>query len=320
MPINSTWTRKKGSTLFCFLLLMLLTPPIFHPELRNSTTQATSDLTEARVAIYNCDRLDNFSFTACIHLFEWMNATVELVTGTEIQQGVLNAFDLLVLPAFGPSSYERELTPVGKERIRQFLAMGGSLFTICRGTEFAVTCLGIIDATLHYIGSIGVQCHDTHNGELECTEMIVNHASTGPDLSEEPDSYMVFTTGAQYFEIHGPTEVIPILSYTETGLPGVIVFRYGQGTVMLSSPHPEFEEGDNRDGLSAANIVHWPTYQDLQDPDSEWDLLNKVAYWLIDASPGIPANVFSGPLILIGGAFALLFTTILILEFRKRPK
>lgn len=300
--------------------MVILAPPIFHSEFRNPTTQATSDLTAARVAIYNCQRLDNFSFTACVHLFEWMNATVELVTGTEIQHDVLQAFDLLVLPAFGPSSYERELTQVGKERIRQFLATGGSLFTICRGTEFAVTSLGIIDATLHYIGSIGVQCHDTHNGELACTEMMVNHASTGPDLSEEPDSYMVFTTGAQYFEIHGTTEIIPILSYAETGLPGVIVFRYGQGTVMLSSPHPEFEEGTNRDGLSQDNIVHWPTYQDLQDPDSEWDLLNKVACWLLDASPGIPAEVYSGALILISGAFAILFTSILIVELRKRRK
>jgi glutamine amidotransferase-like uncharacterized protein len=233
---------------------------------------------------------------------------------------MLQSFDLLVLPAFGPSSYERELTPLGKERIRQFLATGGSLFTICRGTEFAVISLGIIDATLDYFGPAGVQCHDTHNGELALSEMIVNHASTGPNLSQEPDSYMVFTTGASYFEVHDETKIIPILSYADTGLPGVIAFRYGQGTVMLSSPHPEFEEGDNRDGLSQDHVAHWPTYQNLQDPDSEWVLLNKVASWLVEASPGVPYGIYSSALILIGGVFVVLVVAVLVLEIRKRRR
>jgi len=293
-------------------------PPLLQFESIETSAQTTTDLSDARVAIYHCQRYDNYSFTACIYLFEWMNTTVELITGLEIQQGALRTFDLLVLPAFGPSSYERELTPVGKERIRQFLATGGSLFTVCRGTEFAVICLGLIDATLHYIGPAGVQCHDTHNGELALGEMSVNHASTGPDLSQEPDSYMVFCTGASYFEVHDNTEVIPILSYAESELPGVIVFQYGLGTVMLSSPHPEFEEGNTRDGLDQTSYTHWPTYQFLQDPDSEWDLLFKVSSWLISTSPEIPEHIILGALALVGGIFTAIVVVILALTIRKR--
>ncbi len=318
MSFRPLWYMRKGRTLLCLILMIMLAPPVLLLEPKDTATKATSNLTNARVAIYHCQRLDNFSFIACIHLFEWMNASVELVTGIEIQHGVLQFFDLLVLPAFGPSSYERELTPVGKERIRQFLAAGGSLFTVCRGTEFAIISLGILDATLHYFGPAGVQCHDTHNGELAVTEMRVNRASIGPDLSQEPESYMVFTTGASYFEFHDETEIIPILSYADTGLHGVIAFQYGQGTVLLSSPHPEFEEGDIRDGLSQDHVAHWPTYQNLQDPDSEWSLLAKVTSWLLEASPGLPYGFYSGVLISIGSVFVVVVFAILIFEIRKR--
>jgi hypothetical protein len=181
-----------------------------------------------------------------------------------------------------------------------------------------VICLGLIDATLHYIGPAGVQCHDTHNGELAFGEMNVNHDSTGPDLSQEPDSYMVFCTGASYFEVLDSTEVIPILSYAESGLPGVIVFQYGLGTVMLSSPHPEFEEGNTRDGLDQTSYTHWPTYQFLQDPDSEWDLLRKVTSWLISTSPKIPEHVYLGALALVGSVFVAIIVVILVPTIKIR--
>ncbi|MFW9935673.1 MAG: hypothetical protein ACFFDU_09280 [Candidatus Thorarchaeota archaeon] len=321
MHLRSLKYRRAGILILGILLIGVITPPLLlHYDYNTPVAQTSQNMASARIAIYNVQRYDNFSFIACIHLFEWMNASVELVSATEIQHGALDRFDLLVLPAHGPSTYERDLTPLGKERIRQFLATGGSLFSVCRGTEFAVIQLGLIDATLHYFGPIGVQCHDTHNGELAVSEMIVNRASTGPDLSEEPESYMVFTTGASYFELHDNTPVIPLLSYAESGLPGVIAFRYGQGTVCLSSPHPEFEEGTDRDGLSADHISHWPTYQTLYDPDSEWGFLYKVSCWLIASSPGIPSSWYLNSLALIGGVFSIVMVVTLAIDIQKRRR
>jgi glutamine amidotransferase-like uncharacterized protein len=300
--------------------MVTVAPSVLQIESNNTTAQSSQDLSHARIAIYDVQRNDNYSFIACTHMFRWLNATVEHLNGTAIQQGALRYFDLLVLPAFAPSAYQRELTPLGKERIRQFLATGGSLFSVCHGTVFVVTSLGIIDATLHYVGPSGVQCHDHHTGELAITEMHVNQASTGPDLSEEPVSYMVFTSGASYFEFHDTTEIIPILSYADTELLGVIAFRYGQGTVLLSSPHTEFEEGDDRDGLSQDHITHWPTYQNLQDPDSEWDLMYKVSCWLVQTSPGIAIELYTGFLALIGVSFTLSFVVLLVIEVCNRKR
>ncbi|MFX1318132.1 MAG: hypothetical protein ACFE9O_03205 [Promethearchaeota archaeon] len=320
MPRYIPWLLRKSTLLLFLLLMVAVAPSVLQFDSSDTMAQSSPDMSHARVAIYDVQRNDNYSFTACTHMFRWMNATVEHLNGTAIQQGALRYFDLLVLPAFAPSAYQRELTPLGKERIRQFLATGGSLFSVCHGTVFVVTSLGIIDATLHYVGPSGVQCHDHHTGELKITEMRVNQASAGPDLSEEPPSYMVFTSGASYFEFHDNTNIIPILSYADTGLLGVIAFRYGQGTVLLSSPHPEFEEGDDRDGLSQDHITHWPTYQNLQDPDSEWNLMYKVSCWLVHSSPGVPIELYTGLLALIGGSFAVLFVVLLVYDLRKRKR
>jgi hypothetical protein len=56
--------------------------------------------------------------------------------------------------------------------------------------------------------------------------------------------------------------------------------------LFLSSPHPEIEEGDARDGT---------TFQDgLNDTDSEWGLMKVIARWLIDVSGIVPANPIPG--------------------------
>ena len=72
------------------------------------------------------------------------------------------------------------------------------------------------------------------------------------------------------------TGIIPICTYTDTGFAGMIAFEYGNGTVFLSSPHPEYEEGSMRDGTD-----FWDS---IPDPDSEWDLMLKVCQWLLEES------------------------------------
>jgi hypothetical protein len=56
----------------------------------------------------------------------------------------------------------------------------------------------------------------------------------------------------------------------------MIALKYGQGSVFLSSPHPEYEEDSARDGTSAFDY--------LNDTDSEWGLMLKIAQWLVSSS------------------------------------
>jgi len=196
---------------------------------------------DVRVAIYDGGGILPSSKAALDSMFAWMRANVGHVNETSIREGALADYDLLVIPAGG--GFEVFLQNEGMDAIRQFVEDGGSYFGICGGAAFATdTGLSLYNGTYHSsIEGIGQFLMD----------MNVNRSSTGPDLSGEPESYSIF-------------------------LPCMIAFKYGAGTVFLSSPHPEYEEGNNRDGV---------TYFDaLGDPDSEWGLLLKVCRWLTQAS------------------------------------
>lgn len=265
---------------------------------RTVVAQLPTDLEGVNVAVYGIEEYqssivnDNPSFNAMWNMYTWMNATVELVEGADIIAGALANYDLLAFPAWGPNHYIWDLTQAGIHQIRQYLAAGGSLFSVCRGTEFVIQNLALIDAELDYITAWMPQCMDTHTGPQFLMEMTVNRASTGPDLSDEPESYRLFCSGSAAFVGAGVADAIPILSYPDNGGSGMIVFHFGAGTVCLCTPHPEFEEGSDRDGA---------VFRDrLNDTDSEWDLVRKVSSWLVEASPDVPPVMVHLPIIVAG--------------------
>jgi glutamine amidotransferase-like uncharacterized protein len=227
---------------------------------------APTGMEDVRVAIYDGGGVLESSKIACDNMFAWMRADVGHVNATSIREGILTDYDILVMPAGG--GYGSYLLSEGMDAIRQFVQEGGSYFGICGGASFATDmALNLFDGAYH-------PAIDGYGEFL--MEMNVNRSSTGPDLSEEPESYSIFYWNSGYFSKDNMSGIIPIVTYQENDLPGMIAFKYGKGTVFLSSPHPEFEEGNNRDGV---------TYFDaLNDPDSEWGLLLKVCQWLIQES------------------------------------
>ncbi|UCH03606.1 MAG: hypothetical protein JSW05_08375 [Candidatus Thorarchaeota archaeon] len=221
---------------------------------------------DVRVAIYDGGGTLSSSKIAVDNMFAWMRARVGHVNATSIREGVLADYDILVMPAGG--GFGEYLQNEGMDAICQFVEDGGSYFGICGGSSFATgRGLNLYDGTYHSAieGS----------GQF-LMEMNVNRSSTGPDLSGEPESYWIFYWNSGYFNSDSMSGTIPIVTYPDNDLPCMIAFKYGAGTVFLSSPHPEYEEGNNRDGV---------TYFDhLGDPDSEWSLLLKVCQWLIQES------------------------------------
>lgn len=238
---------------------------------RGGTTQVTStnhvDLNGVNVAIFYGEGTLASSAVALRNMFLWMNATAEFVNGTQIREGILSTYHILVFPGGSAVLYQGELGDEGLDVIRAFVSNGGSYFGICGGSLFATNVvLGLFDGW--YSSSI-------NGSEICLTTMFINRNSAGPDLSAEPESYRTMYWGSAYFYGEDMSNIIPIANYT-TNQSGMIAFRYGDGTAFLSSPHPEYEEGDFRDGTSFGDY--------LNDPDSEWPLMLKVSCWLVDAS------------------------------------
>jgi len=85
----------------------------------------------------------------------------------------------------------------------------------------------------------------------------------------------------------------------------MISYRYGLGSVFLSSPHPEFEENSDRDGTD--------NFDGFNDTDSEWDLMLEITRWLVDA-PVIQISI----LWVMSISGVAIFSLLLVLFLKKR--
>ncbi|MFW9935398.1 MAG: BPL-N domain-containing protein, partial [Candidatus Thorarchaeota archaeon] len=272
--------------------------------------QAQTNLVDIHVGVYNGLGADDDCTTALYSLLAWMGPTVTWVDHVSIHNGILNTLDLLAFPGGSPDTYTAMLGDVGIQRIQQFVENGGSYFGICGGGMFATRSLNLCEGYWVYpIPGI--------SAGIQLAELNVNQASTGPDLSEEPATYEVLYWGSHYFLPTNSDDIIPVMSYAANDGVAMCVSHYGHGTSFICGPHPEFEEGSDRDGTTR--------YDYLDDPDSEWGLLEKVTQWLIDESPySPPPNPFTG----MEGIFIVVgITTIIavvgvaafVLWKRKRP-
>ncbi len=220
-----------------------------------------------RVAVYDDHGTTAASQFALEAMFRWMGADVTVIGGDDVASGALNSYEIFIAPG-GCWCDERCEILDDFEIIRQFILNGGSYFGIDGGASYATSYrLGLFDGVLYA---------DCNGSDDYLLEMNVNRDSINPDLSDEPESYILFYEASGYFLADNMTGIIPICTYTDSGYAGMIVFRYGNGSVFLSSPHPEYEEGSLMDGTD-----FWDTDP---DPDSEWNLMLKIAEWLLEES------------------------------------
>ncbi|RDE14820.1 MAG: hypothetical protein C4K48_05555 [Candidatus Thorarchaeota archaeon] len=224
-------------------------------------------LAGVKVAVYDDNGTTPASQIALESMFRWMGADVTVIGDEDVETGALSSYDVFVAPG-GCWCDERCDILDDYEIVRQFILDGGSYFGVDGGASYATSYrLGLFQGTLW---------PDTNGTGDWLLEMNVNRESTGPDLSDEPESYTIFYESSGHFDAGNMTGTIPICTYTDTGLPSMIAFKYGNGTVFLSSPHPEYEEGNMNDGTDL-----WDTYS---DPDSEWGLMLKICEWLLEES------------------------------------
>ncbi|MFW9919892.1 MAG: BPL-N domain-containing protein [Candidatus Thorarchaeota archaeon] len=251
-----------------FVLVFLIVTPL---EISAVSTfqESSEDLEGVSVALWTGHGALESSVIALEYLFAWMNATVIPTNETHILNGGLEDIDVLVFPGGSTSSYSSSLGSEGKQLIRDFISGGGSYFGICGGSLFGTRLrLNLFNGS--YIGP-------TAGEGTRMMNMSVNRESSGPDLTSEPETYELLYWNSAYFSADNMTGIIPIVTYPSNGEAAMIAFHYGFGTVFLSSPHPEYEENDDRDGTT--------DFDYYDDQDSEWGLLLKVTKWLVDDSP-----------------------------------
>jgi glutamine amidotransferase-like uncharacterized protein len=227
---------------------------------------ATRPLSGVKVSLFLDNGVQIQSNIAAKHMFEWMGAEVTVINKTDLLNGILNSTDLLVMPG-GIWAAERCTIDGENEMnlVRQYVLDGGVYFGIDGGATYA---------TSYRIGLFnGILSHDVFGTGFYLTDVEVNRDSQGPDLSGQPESYSLFYESSGYFDAENWTGIIPIGSYKNTSYYCMIAFESGDGRVFLSSPHPEYEEGNLNDGTDY--------FDRLNDPDSEWLFMLAITQWLL---------------------------------------
>jgi glutamine amidotransferase-like uncharacterized protein len=254
------------------ILLISITPNTVFLVTNKIHDERYPSLAGVRVAIYHGNAVLGAadSYVALEHMFKWMGASVDYISPKQVQDGGLITYKIFVMPGGSPDSYAYELGDDGMANIKSFVEMGGVYFGICGGAILALgSYLNLFTGYMYPAPIPG------STGTSRLINMTVNRNSAGPNLSNEPKQYCTLYWGSMYFDHYG-NDVVPIMKYPQNDKPGMIAFQKGLGTVFISSPHPEFEEGSTRDGTTS--------FDSYNDPDSEWGLLLKVSKWLVDTS------------------------------------
>ncbi len=292
---------------FYLSISLILVSPFLPTIPDGMIVQAQTDLSDIHVGVYNGTGAHEECSIALYNWLAWISSNVVWIDSESIHSGVLNSLDIVAFPGGSHGGYAASLNLEGIELVRQFVENGGSYIGYCGGGMFGTEYVGL--ASGYWSNVIPGMPSGIH---LE--EMVVNQASTGPDLSDEPTSYEVLYWGSAYFDPTEDSSIIPIMSYTQNDEAAMFVVSYGYGTAFLCGPHPEFEEGSERDGITL--------YDYLDDPDSEWDLLKKVTQWLIDESlatpPPNPLAGTGGILILVGVTIVVVTSGIAVFVIRRR--
>ncbi|TFF68080.1 hypothetical protein EU520_00925 [Candidatus Thorarchaeota archaeon] len=260
--------RIRAATML-ILALILVSGALTLQATGESESRGTTDLEGISVAVYGGSGAASHSARALISLFEWLNASVDMIAARNILNGELEDYDVLAYPGGSAMEYYSELGQEGLNITRSFVSDGGSYVGICGGATFACRYyLGFFNGSTGYAPYAGTGPY--------LINMTVNRQCAGPDLSNLSENITTMYWGSAYFVPREGTEIHPIASYAANGEAGMLSFKHGQGTVFMSSPHPEYEEGSDRDDTAF--------YDHLNDPDSEWELLRRVMTWLIDES------------------------------------
>lgn len=297
-PRESAHTRTNNEGHFkviAILTLFLLSSslPFAHadnPYLKaDDSLELPDDLHERKVALLTWS---GALLPAIEKMFEYMNFTIETVSGNEIKNGALDDFDILVCPGGSGSPFE-DLGMNGINKIRDFIRDGGGYFGICAGALYASDYFVwkgvpsfeppfdedmVMGENMNFDLFPGV-------GYFPIEEISVNTAMTKINIIDHthpitdslPDHMHIFYAQGPYLEPYEDANITVLATYDVTGKPAIVAFQYGRGKVLLSGVHPEYEMDNDRDGN--------PPDPEFSDEGSDWPIVVEAMKWLTP-SPG----------------------------------
>jgi glutamine amidotransferase-like uncharacterized protein len=177
------------------------------------------------------------------------------IKATDIRDGKLADYDVLIHPGGSGSKQSKGLEEAGVDQVRAFVEAGGGFVGICAGAYLACNhyswSLNILDAkvidTAHWARGHGdVQIRLTEEGKrlFECDDRETILYYQGPllgpaDDDDVPDYTLLATFETEIAKNGAPEGVMK-------GTTAIASGTFGKGRVLCFSPHPEKTKAVNR--------------------------------------------------------------------------
>lgn len=179
----------------------------------------------------------------------------------------LTDYDILLFPGGDMWVYKSELYPVGIQKIKKFVQLGGGYFGICAGSYFAaekIVWRGWADEPRQYLTNTGLGLFSgTADGPIEdfapqyqsrnCKVNIIQNHSITSDSPKQVDYLYLF--GPRY--IIADSTGISVLGKSAIGNNTVVMaIQCEKGRVFLTALHPEFDD-DKTSWVMIKNAILW---------------------------------------------------------------
>lgn len=226
---------------------------VIGPEVtRNTMTDLSSKA--IKVAIYDSTGNVGRGVQNVIKELNNLKKKVEVtrVCATDIKYGCLDQFDTVIFSGGRGSKQASALGKSGRKKAKAFVKSGGGYIGICAGSYLACTnfkwSLGLIDAKTKSskwrrgIGRVKIQLSDKGVGLLgdqkdPVSVIYANGPIIGPASKDEIPDYEVLAWFRTELSENGTPKGLMVDS------PAIVRGRFGKGTVICFSPHPEATKG-----------------------------------------------------------------------------
>lgn len=256
------------------------------------------------VAIYYDTRPDDDGawsdgVTAFEHFLQWKGLTFNRVDAAYLQKNTLkDIFKVIYFPGGDSDSVEYDIGDTGLDQVRDFVGAGGGYLGICAGAELACKRLiwdgdtyerklGLFDGTA--VGPIK-KIINYPQYKMSTFTMKQGHeinqfqGKFGNGSSAYKEDILYY--GGSYYRANKGFKYETLATYDAYyDSAAVLCFPYLQGRVVFSSPHPEMEEDDTRDGVSFGD--------NLSDKGSDWHFLWTAMDWLMKLPVTEPPSVIT---------------------------
>ena len=214
-----------------------------------------------KVAIYDDRGVTEGSKNAIERILTDNHCICEMISVEQIRQGKLHGYDVFVVPGGLSNDMAERIGSQGKEAIRNYIQSGGGYVGICAGAFLASATfdrfLGLVNAKTNHSQEFSPRLGMLEQRQLGGGVAEIEFSSVGQKLFSQPSTGNIsYINGPIFMEagIHNLPDSLTLATYvsdiyqhhfqqgTMPRTPAIVAGRFGNGNVILFSPHPELSE------------------------------------------------------------------------------